>query len=64
MKPTNSRDASEESNVRPDQKQSSDAPRSAKFAATQAAGDGIQGDVKKLDKTVEEKITANMADRK
>jgi Protein of unknown function (DUF2934) len=36
----------------------------AKFAATQAAGDGIQGDVRKPDKTVDEKIGANMPDRK
>jgi hypothetical protein len=38
--------------------------RFAKFAATQAAGDGIQGDTLKKDKTVDEKIGANMADRK
>jgi Protein of unknown function (DUF2934) len=38
--------------------------RFEKFAASQAAGDGIQGDVRKPDKTVEEKIGANMADRK
>jgi Protein of unknown function (DUF2934) len=36
----------------------------SRFAATQAAGDGIQGDSKKPDKTVDEKIGANMADRK
>jgi hypothetical protein len=35
-----------------------------KFAATQAAGDGIQGDTLKKDKTVDEKIGAQMADRK
>lgn len=35
-----------------------------KIAATQAAGDGIQGDTLQKDKTVEEKIGANMADRK
>jgi hypothetical protein len=35
-----------------------------KFAATQAAGDGVQGDVRKPDKTTDEKIGANMADRK
>jgi hypothetical protein len=34
------------------------------FASTQAAGDGIQGDALKKDKTVDEKIGANMADRK
>jgi Protein of unknown function (DUF2934) len=38
--------------------------RFEKFAATQAAGDGIQGDALKKDKTVDEKIGANMADRK
>jgi hypothetical protein len=38
--------------------------RFQKFAATQAAGDGIQGDARKPDKTVDEKIGANMADRK
>jgi hypothetical protein len=35
-----------------------------KFASTQAAGDGIQGDTLKKDKSVDEKIGANMADRK
>jgi len=35
-----------------------------KFAATQAAGDGIQGDTLQKDKTLDEKIGANMADRK
>ena len=38
--------------------------RFEKFAATQAAGDGIQGDVLKPAKTVGEKLGANMADRK
>jgi hypothetical protein len=38
--------------------------RFEKFAATQAAGDGIQGDTLKKDKSVDEKIGANMADRK
>jgi hypothetical protein len=38
--------------------------RFEKFAATQAAGDGVQGDVLKPDKTADEKIGANMADRK
>jgi hypothetical protein len=38
--------------------------RFEKFAATQAAGDGIQGDALKKGQTVEEKIGANMADRK
>jgi hypothetical protein len=32
--------------------------------ATQAAGDGVQGDAKKPDKTIDEKLGANMADRK
>jgi hypothetical protein len=35
-----------------------------KFAATQAAGDGIEGDVKKKRKTEDEKLGAQMADRK
>jgi Protein of unknown function (DUF2934) len=38
--------------------------RFEQFAATQAAGNGIQGDALKKDKTVDEKIGANMADRK
>jgi hypothetical protein len=38
--------------------------RFEKFAATQAAGDGVQGDTLKKGKTVDEKIGANMADRK
>lgn len=38
--------------------------RFEEFAATQAAGDGIQGDTLKKDKSVDEKIGANMADRK
>jgi DUF2934 family protein len=38
--------------------------RFEKFAATQAAGDGIQGNTLKKDKSVDEKIGANMADRK
>jgi hypothetical protein len=38
--------------------------RFEKFATTQAAGDGIQGDTLKKDKTVDEKLGANMADRK
>jgi hypothetical protein len=40
------------------------ASRFERFAATQAAGDGIEGDILKRDKTVEEKLGANMADRK
>lgn len=40
------------------------ASRFEKFASTQAAGDGIQGDTLKKDKTADEKIGANMADRK
>jgi hypothetical protein len=43
---------------------SQDVSHFAKFASTQAAGDGIQGDALKEDKTVDEKIGANMADRK
>jgi hypothetical protein len=38
--------------------------RFEKFASTQAAGDGIEGDVLKPGKTVDEKIGASMADRK
>jgi len=38
--------------------------RFEKFAATQAAGDGVQGDVLKPHKTADEKLGANMADRK
>jgi Protein of unknown function (DUF2934) len=41
-----------------------DVSRFEKFAATQAAGDGIQGDALQKDKTVDEKLGANMADRK
>jgi hypothetical protein len=40
------------------------ASRFEKFAATQAAGDGIEGDVAKKDKTEDEKLGAQMADRK
>jgi Protein of unknown function (DUF2934) len=40
------------------------ASRFEKFAATQAAGDGVQGDARKPDKTIDEKLGANMADRK
>jgi hypothetical protein len=38
--------------------------RFEKFAATQAAGDGIEGDVLKSGKTIDEKLGANMPDRK
>jgi hypothetical protein len=38
--------------------------RFEKFASTQAAGDGIQGDALKKQKTDAEAIGANMADRK
>lgn len=38
--------------------------RFEKFASTQAAGDGIQGDALKKHKTVAEAIGANMVDRK
>jgi hypothetical protein len=40
------------------------ASRFEKFAVTQAAGDGIEGDVAKQDKTEDEKLGAQMADRK
>ena len=38
--------------------------RAEKFATTQAAGDGIEGDVLEPGKTADEKLGANMADRK
>lgn len=38
--------------------------RFEKFAATQAPGDGIEGDVLKPGKTIDEKLGANMTDRK
>jgi Protein of unknown function (DUF2934) len=38
--------------------------RFEKFASTQAGGDGIEGDVRKPGKTTDEKLGANMADRK
>jgi Protein of unknown function (DUF2934) len=44
--------------------QAQGASRFEKFAATQAAGDGVQGDTLKENKTAAEKIGANMADRK
>ena len=47
-----------------DQPKLQGASRFEKFAATQAAGDGVQGDAKKPLKTIDEKLGANMADRK
>jgi Protein of unknown function (DUF2934) len=38
--------------------------RFEKYAATQGAGNGIEGDVLKPGKTADEKLGANMADRK
>jgi hypothetical protein len=38
--------------------------RFEKFATTQAGGDGIEGDTLKSGKNIDEKIGANMADRK
>ncbi len=38
--------------------------RFEKFASTQAGGDGIQGDTLQPNQTTDEKIGANMADRK
>jgi hypothetical protein len=35
-----------------------------RFATTQAGGDGIEGDALKPGKTIDEKVGANMADRK
>jgi hypothetical protein len=40
------------------------ASRFEKYATTQAAGDGIEGDLRKKDKTPDEKIGAQMPDRK
>ena len=64
-------DATSQNQPKPDAKTLVDATeqrqgvsRFEKFAATQAAGDGIQGDTLKKDKSVDEKIGANMADRK
>ncbi len=45
-------------------RQRQSASRFEKFAATQAAGDGIEGDVLKPGKSTDEKLGANMADRK
>jgi hypothetical protein len=41
-----------------------DASKFEKYAATQAAADGIEGDVKKPRKTEAEKLAAQMADAK
>jgi hypothetical protein len=41
-----------------------EASRFEKFAATQAAGAGIEGDVAKKNKTEDEKLGAQMTDRK
>jgi hypothetical protein len=38
--------------------------RFEKFASTQAGGDGIEGDPLKQGKTIDEKLGANMPDRK
>jgi hypothetical protein len=40
------------------------ASRYEKFAATQAAGNGIEGDVQKPNKTDEEKLGTQMTDRR
>jgi hypothetical protein len=40
------------------------ASRYEKYAATQAAANGIEGDVQQKDKTDEEKLGAQMADRR
>jgi hypothetical protein len=50
--------------VKPGQPTPSPVSRFEKYAATQGAGDGIEGDVLKPGKTVDEKLGANMADRK
>lgn len=44
--------------------QRKDASHFEKFAATRAAGDGIQAHTPNKDRSVDEKIGANMADRK
>lgn len=49
---------------RPQKSPQQDGSRFEKYAATQAAGDGIEGDVLKPNKTTDDKISANMADRK
>lgn len=61
----NPKDATGKRNPR-SKEDSSRQPKSRfeRFAATQAAGDGIEGDALKKDKTIDEKIGANMADRK
>jgi hypothetical protein len=41
-----------------------DASRFEKYAATQAAADGVEGDVRKKNKTEEEKLAAQMTDRR
>jgi Protein of unknown function (DUF2934) len=56
--------ASASSPAKPASQVPDESSRYSRFAATQAAGDGIQGDARKPDKTVDEKIGANMADRK
>ncbi len=52
--PTQQRNASQRQRV----------SRFEKFASTQAAGDGIEGEALKPGKTIDEKLGANMADRK
>jgi hypothetical protein len=42
----------------------SGASRFEKYATTQAAGDGIEGDVRKKHKTQDENLGAQMPDRK
>jgi DUF2934 family protein len=50
--------------IKPGQPTPPPVSRFEKYAATQGAGDGIEGDVLKPGKTVDEKLGANMADRK
>ena len=71
MNDTTSQNQPEQNQPQPDAKTPADAsqPRQGvsrfeKFAATQAAGDGIQGDPLKKNKSIDERIGANMADRK
>lgn len=58
------RSAPDASKQRREAAQQPEVSRYEKYAATQAAGDGIEGDVLKPNKTTDDKISANMADRK
>lgn len=58
------RDDQPSQSKRPQKAAQQDGSRFEKYAATQAAGDGLQGKVRKPNKTTDEKISSNMADRK